>query len=207
MSDEHNNSDRPDRRAADDATFDQYRAELEKAERKVAGEFDPGARGIVVAVGVLLAIGSLILMHAGHANGFDVLVYSAKAQAERITITSRVFVYLLVIFGIGFSVLALLTRRWVVAWIALCGNLVAVVAGMLAWWSRNTPGVGGVLPPSGVGIGLMLGWLAVFVLSFHWARLVWARSNYQLALEQQRRAEAAEREEAERELHRRTSNG
>lgn len=193
-------SDQP---SSDDPTFDAFRGDLEKAERKVAGEFDPGARGIVVAVAVLVAIGSLMLAHAGRANGFDVLTFSSAAQAERITITSRVFVYFVAIFGVGFSTLALLTRRWVIAWVALCGNLIAVVAGLLAWWSRNTPGVGGITPPSGVGIGLVLGWLAVMVLSFHWARLVWARSNYQLALEAERRAEAAEREEGIRDLQRR----
>lgn len=191
----------------DRTDFEQFHDDLQKAERKVAGEFDPGARGVVVAVAVLVAIGSLLLMHAGRANGFDVLTYSSAAQAERITITSRVFVYFVAIFGIGFSALALLTRRWAIAWVALCGNLIAVVAGLLAWWSRNTPGVGGINPPSGVGIGLALGWLAVIVLSFHWARLVWARSNYQLALEAERRAQAAEHEDAVRELQRRKNTG
>ncbi|NMN99910.1 hypothetical protein HH308_01620 [Gordonia sp. TBRC 11910] len=189
-----------------DDQFEQFHDDLAKAERKVAGEFDPGARGVVVAVGVLVAIASLLLAHAGKANGFDVLTFSHAAQAERITITSRVFVYFVAIFGIGFSTLALLTRRWAIAWIALCGNLIAVVAGLLAWWSRNTPGVGGVQPPSGVGIGLIAGWFAVILLSFHWARLVWARSNYQLALEEQRRIEAAEREKAVRDLQKRKNH-
>lgn len=193
--------------SAENADFEQFHDDLQKAERKVAGEFDPGARGVVVAVAVLVAIGSLMLAHAGRANGFDVLTYSSVAQAERITITSRVFVYFVAIFGVGFSTLALLTRRWAIAWVALCGNLIAVVAGLLAWWSRNTPGVGGINPPSGVGIGLALGWLAVIVLSFHWARLVWARSGYQLALEAERRAQAAQREEAVRELQRRKNTG
>ncbi|GAB17961.1 hypothetical protein GOEFS_042_00520 [Gordonia effusa NBRC 100432] len=188
---------------SDNSDFAEFHDDLEKAERKVAGQFDPGARGVVVAVGVLAAIASLILMHAGKANGFDVLTYSSAAQAERIAITSRIFVYFLVIFGVGFSALALLTRRWAIAWIALCGNLIAVVAGLLSWWTRNTPGVTGETPPSGVGIGLIVGWIAAMVLSFHWARLVWARSSYQLALEAERRAEAAEREEAVRELQRR----
>ena len=185
-----------------EADFGAYANDLRKAERKVAGEIDPGARALVVAVAVMLAMVSLVLPHTGSASGIDVLTASAAAADARITITSKVFVYLLLIFGIGGSVAALLTRRWIIAWIALCGSAVSCVAGMLAWWSRNTPGVGGVTPPSGVGIGLVLGWAAALVLTFHWSRVVWARSTYHLALEEQRRAEAAAREDAARDLQR-----
>lgn len=177
-----------------------YESDLRRAERKVAGEIDPGMRAVVVAVGVLVAMLSMVLPHTGTASGIEVLTFAPDADAERVTITSEVFVYLLAIFGIGVSALALLTRRWLLAWIALCGNAVACVAGMLAWWSRNTPGVGGIEPPSGVGIGLIIGWLAALVLTFHWARVVWARSTYHLALEEERRKEAAARDAVARSL-------
>ncbi|GAC70824.1 Rv2732c family membrane protein [Gordonia soli] len=186
-----------------DAGFGAFEGDLRKAERKVAGEIDPGARAVVVAIAVLVAMASLVLTHTGSASGIDVLTFSSAADAERVTITSRVFVYLLAVFGIGASALALLTRRWIIAWVALCGSAVACVAGMLAWWTRNTPGVGGIQPPSGVGIGLVLGFLASLVLTFHWARVVWARSTYHLALEEERRKEAAAREEAAKSLQRR----
>ena len=45
-----------------------------------------------------------------------------------------------------------------------------------------------------VGIGLVLGWVSVFVLTFHWSRVVWARSSYHLAMEAERRRQAAEQE-------------
>ena len=186
--------------AASSAGLGGYEEDLRRAERKVAGEIDPGARAVVVAVAVLAAMLSLVLPHAGSASGIDVLTNSAHSVAERIAITSKVFVWLLLVFGIGFSTLALLTRRWLISWIALCGSAVSCVAGMLAWWTRNTPGVGGIDPPSGVGIGLILGWVAALVLTFHWSRVVWARSTYHLAVEEERRREAAEREEASRRL-------
>jgi signal transduction histidine kinase len=187
------------------AGFDQFKGDLRKAERKVAGEIDPGARAVVVAVAVLVVILSFVLPHTGSVNGIDVVTFSADAASEKVTITSRVFVFLQLIFGVCFSVLALLTRRWFFAWIALCGSAVSCFAGLLAWWSRNTPGVSGVEPPSGVGIGLIIGWLAMFVITFHWARVVWARTNYQLALEAQRRNEAAAEEERALALQRRTA--
>lgn len=189
-------------KASDDEVFDGFKEDLQKAERKVAGEIDPGARALVVAVAVLVAIFSLILPHTGHASGIDVLMSDSKAHAENIVITSRVFVWLTLVFGIGFSMLALVTRRWVLAWIALCGSAVGCVAGMLAWWSRNTPGLHGE-PQHGVGAGLIIGWIAMFVITFHWARVVWARTNYHLALEAQRRDEAAAAEERALNLQRR----
>ncbi|MFT4044244.1 MAG: hypothetical protein QM673_13895 [Gordonia sp. (in: high G+C Gram-positive bacteria)] len=198
---------RDDEPAGVNAGFSQYADDLRKAERKVAGEIDPGARAVVVAIGVVVAMVSLVLAHTGSASGLDVLTFAPAATVERVAITSKVFVYLLVIFGIGASMLALLTRRWIIAWIALCGCAVGCVAGMLAWWTRNTPGVGGVEPPSGVGIGLILGWLALLVLTFHWARVVWARSAYHLALEEERRREAAERDAAARDLQRKAFGG
>jgi hypothetical protein len=209
--DDDRQADRPSdpsaRRESDAGRFAEYEGDLRKAERKVAGEIDPGMRAVVVAVAVLVAMLSLVLPHTGTATGIEVLTFAPDSVAERVTITSKVFVYLVAIFGIGASVLALLTRRWILAWIALCGNAIACVAGMLAWWSRNTPGVGGVQPPSGVGIGLIVGWLAVLVLTFHWARVVWARSTYQLALEEERRKEAAAREDLARSLQHKPDQG
>ena len=42
--------------------------------------------------------------------------------------------------------------------------------------------------------GLLLGWLTVILLTFHWARVVWTRTAVQLAAEEQRRVAAAERQ-------------
>lgn len=67
------------------------------------------------------------------------------------------------------------------------------------------PGVDGIAPPHGVGVGLVLGWFALLVITFHWARVVWARTNYQLALEEGRRREATEAEDRARALQRRAS--
>lgn len=195
--------------AADREALRAYESDLRKAERKVAGEIDPGARAIVVAVGVIVAMVSLILPHAGDATGLDVLSMSTRAHDQRIALPSQIFVWLLVIFGIGFSMLALVTRRWVLAWIALCGCSVATVAGLLAIWTRDTEteGVNGLTPPSGPGWGLVLGWIVMIVLAFHWARVVWSRSTYQLALEQERREQAAIAEQFNRALRQRQESG
>ena len=165
-----------------------YRSEIEAAERKVAGEIQPGARALVVAILVFVLLVSLILPHTGAARGVDVLMGDRQALSVGIALPSRLFTWLALVFGVGFSMLALLTRRWVLAWVALAGSALSSAVGLLAVWSRQTAAHG----HPGPGIGLFLGWLAVILLTFHWARVVWTRTAVQLAAEEQRRIAAAE---------------
>lgn len=167
--------------------FEAYRADLEAAERRVAGEIEPGARAMVVAILVFVLVVSFILPHTGAARGVDVLMGDDKAISAGIALPSRIFCWLALVFGVGFSMLALLTRRWTVAWIALAGSAVGSAIGMLAVWSRQTATNG----YPGPGIGLILGWVTLLLLAFHWARVVWTRTALQLAAEAQRREEAA----------------
>lgn len=170
--------------------FEAYKADLEAAERRVAGEIEPGARALVVSILVFVLLVSLLLPHTGGARGIDVLMGNDKAISVGIALPSRVFSWLALVFGVGFSMLALLTRRWVLAWIALAGSGLASAVGMLAVWSRQTATHG----HPGPGIGLILGWITVFLLTFHWARVVWTRTAVQMAAEEQRRREAAEQQ-------------
>ena len=170
--------------------FEAYRADLEAAERRVAGEIDPGARALVVAILVFVLVVSFILPHTGAARGVDILMGDDKAIAAGVALPHRVFCWLALVFGVGFSMLALLTRRWTVAWIALAGSAVSSAIGLLAVWSRQTAAVG----HPGPGVGLILGWITVIMLAFHWARVVWTRTAVQLAAEAQRRQDAVGRE-------------
>lgn len=170
--------------------FEAYRADLEAAERRVAGEIDPGGRGLVVAIGVFVLLASFLLPHTGAVRGWDVLFAANGAEQAHVTLPSRLFMWLALVFGVGFSMLALLTRRWAVAWVALAGSAVASAAGLLAVWSRQTV----VQGHPGPGIGLILAWITLIVLTFHWARLVWSRTALQLAAEEQRRRGTAQRQ-------------
>ena len=172
------------------ADFDDFKGDLEDAERRVAREIDPGARALVVAILVFVILLSFVLPHTGSARGLDVLVGSDAAIREAIALPSRVFTWLVVVFSVGFSSLAQLTRRWGLARNALAGSAVACPLGMLAVWSRQTVAE----PHPGPGIGLIIAWLAVILLSFHWARVVWSRTAVQLAAEEERRRLAVERQ-------------
>jgi hypothetical protein len=173
-----------------DPDFDDFKGDIEDAERRVAREIDPGARAMVVAILVFVILVSFVLPHTGGARGLDVLVGDDAAIQAAIALPSRVFVWLVLVFSVGFSILALLTRRWALAWIALAGSAVACPLGMLAVWSRQT--VAASHP--GPGIGLIVAWIAVILLTFHWARVVWSRTAVQLAAEEERRRYVAERQ-------------
>jgi hypothetical protein len=191
MSDEHDQHDHHDEHGEhDDADFDAFRAEIEAAERRVAREIDPGPRGFVVAILVFVLLVSFILPHTGHVRGWDVLFGSHGAGAAAIALPHRVFTWLALVFGVGFSMLALMTRRWALAWIALAGSSLACAAGLLAVWSRQTVAAG----HPGPGVGLIVAWITVILLTFHWARVVWSRTVVQLAAEEQRRRVVAQRQ-------------
>ncbi|WP_442790664.1 Rv2732c family membrane protein [Nocardia sp. NBC_01329] len=182
---------------ADTEQFEEFREDLDAVERRIAGEIDPGVRAMVVAVAVFALLVSLVLPHAGSARGFDVLLGSEAATAEHIGLPSRIFVWFVLVFGIGFSLLALMTRRWVLAWIAVAGSAIASAFGVFSIWHRQTPGLNNYVG-AGPGIGLMLGTLAIMVLTFHWVKVVWSRTSLQLAAEEQRRIAAARDEERQR---------
>src|SRR5262249_60307283 len=92
--------------------------------------------------------------------------------------------------GVGSRMLALWTRRGAVAWVALAGSALACGAGLLAVWSRQTVAAG----HPGPGVGLIVAWITVILLTFHWTRVVWSRTIVQLAAEEQRRRIVAQQQ-------------
>ena len=170
--------------------LDALRAEIEAAERRIAREIDPGPRGFVVAILIFVLLGSFILPHTGGVRGWDVLFGTHGAGAAALALPSRVFTWLALVFGVGFSMLALMTRRWAVAWVALAGTSIASVAGLLAIWTRQTVAAG----HPGPGVGLIVAWITIMLLTFHWARVVWSRTIVQLAAEEQRRRVVAQQQ-------------
>jgi hypothetical protein len=174
---------------ANNGDFAEFKGDIEAAERRVAGEIDPGARALVIAVCVFVLLLTFVLPHTGDAKGFNVLAGDDVAIRNGIALPSRVFTWLIVVFSVGFSMLALLTRRWALAWVALAGSTVASFLGLLAVWSRQTAPE----PHPGPGIGLIVAWITVIALTINWARAVWARTALQLAAEEERRRVVAER--------------
>lgn len=151
------------------------RTEVDAAERRVTGTLEPGVRGIVIAGAVLVLIAAMVLPHAGRASGWDVLLFDAAAKAEVVILPMRLFAGGVVLFGVVASAVAVLTRRWVFAWVACLGCGLTSFLGLLAVWSRQTLLVGH--PGGGPGVGLFLAWVLAVVLTYQWIRLVWSRAG------------------------------
>jgi hypothetical protein len=175
---------------ANGGEFDAFKDDIEAVERRVAGEIEPGARALVVSILTFVLLASFILPHTGSVRGWDVLFAGEAAGHAAVSLPSRIFGWLALVFGVGFSMLALATRRWALAWVALAGCALASAAGLLAVWSRQTVAPG----HPGPGFGLVVAWISVILLTFHWARMVWSRTAVQLAAEEQRRRAAAQQQ-------------
>ena len=67
--------------------FESFKGDIEAAERRVAREIDPGARALVIAIGVFVLLLSFVLPHTGGAKGIDVLTggeVAARSTGNRL---------------------------------------------------------------------------------------------------------------------------
>lgn len=169
--------------------FAAYRADLEKTERRISREIDPGLRGFAVIGLIFLLIISLFLSHSGSTSGFDVLANSfgdkdPELAAQRIGIGSYLFVWGVLVLVLVPSVLAVVTRRWVFAVFAEWGGALTAVAGLIAIWLRQSRSKVIAETSDGAGVGLFLGFILVIAVAATWAGMVWKRTAEQLALEE-----------------------
>ena len=79
--------------------FEEFKGDIEAAERRIAREIDPGARALVIAVCVFVLLLTFVLPHTGGARGLDVLLGDEAAIREGISLPSRVFTWLVLVFG------------------------------------------------------------------------------------------------------------
>lgn len=140
-----------------------------------ARALEPGLRGVWMSAGVLVLLVTMLLPHAGSVSGWEVLGDGANTRTEAIALPSRLFVGGTLLFPVIMTALALMARRWALAWVATAGSVLTAAVGLLAVWSRQTQGLGGPLATHGPGIGLLLMWVVTGLIAFHWVRLVWSQ--------------------------------
>lgn len=147
------------------------RRELASIEARVAREVDPRRRGPVISCAVALLLVALLAPQIDGLRAWDVLA----GGRDEVAALTRVFTVFVVVFGIGASGLAALTRRWVIAWVAMAGVTVGTALGLLAYWSQNTARMGVHL--GDVGYGMLTEWAAMALLTVLWIPVVAGRSN------------------------------
>lgn len=144
------------------------REEIDEVERSAARMIEPGTRGFVIAVLVFLLMITQLLPWVGESAGWQVLVYGEDGAIPRLFAATSAG------FGIGASALALITRRWWLAWVCALGSCVASVDGVLAIWSQQSSSAPGQ-PGAGPGLGMILALVVVIVLAANWLRTAWSR--------------------------------
>lgn len=144
---------------------DHLREEIDEVGRRAARTVELGGRAVVVAVAVFVLLVGLVLPWMNGASGLEVLIGTETGKA---TFVPRLFAATSVLFGVLASVLTLITRRWVFAWVGAAGGWFASVDGVLAIWSRQSSG-------TAPGIGMVIAVVAMVTIAVLWFRTAASR--------------------------------
>ena len=147
----------------------EFRRELSKSERELLRRIDPGARALFIASTIVVLALCWLLPWIGGASGWQVLVGQADPALD-VGVLPRLFAMNSTIAGVLLGALALVTRRWALAWVAAMACVIVSFEGVIAIWSRQTA------PQGGPSFGLILAVICVFVLAVQWLKIVWSRS-------------------------------
>ncbi|MEU6127898.1 hypothetical protein ABZ805_01885 [Saccharopolyspora sp. NPDC047091] len=144
------------------------RQERARSERELLRRIDPGSTAVVIAGVILVLVASSLLPWIGDATGLQILLGHAD-PALQVGLLPRLFSINATIVGVLIGSLALVTRRWAVAWVAGMAAIIVSFEGMIAIWSRQTT------PAGGPSWGLVLAALCMVVLAVQWLRVVLTR--------------------------------
>lgn len=142
------------------------REEIDSAGRRASRTVELGGRAVVVAVAVFVLLVGLVLPWMDGASGLEVLI---GQEAGKASMVPRLFAATSVLFGVVTSACALITRRWVFAWVGAAGGWFASVDGLLAIWSRQSSG-------TTPGIGMIIAVAATIAIAIQWFRTAASRT-------------------------------
>jgi len=148
-------------------------AEIDKVGRRVLRRVDPGARAMIVAVGVLVLLVAAMLPWVESATGWQ-LLFGPVPVGVVVGLVPRIFVVSALVFGVLASGLALATRIWGLAWTAASGCGFSTLAAVLAIWSQQSSA--SHMPGPGPGPGLLLAALTMLVLAIQWVKIAFSRA-------------------------------
>jgi hypothetical protein len=143
-------------------------AEIDEVGYRASRTVELGRRGFTIAVFTFVLLICLILPWVGDHAGWQVLAGEGGGIPQLFAATST---------GVGIlaSALALVTRRWWLAWVCAAGGWFASVDGLLAIWSQQSSHASGAAG-GGPGVGLIIAWIAMICLAVQWMRTAFSRS-------------------------------
>ncbi|WP_344128340.1 hypothetical protein [Saccharopolyspora halophila] len=136
----------------------------------ITSRIDPGPKAFVIAIVLLVLVVSSLLPWTAESAGWQVLTGQTD-PSEDVGLLPHLFAINCTIVGLVFGALALMTRFWMLAFVAGLAGVVVAFEGMVAIWSRNTGG------HTGPGIGLVLAVICMVVLAVQWIRILWTRDE------------------------------
>ena len=143
-------------------------AEIDEVGDRASRTVELGRRGFTIAVFTFVLLVCLLLPWVGDHAGWQVLAGEGGGIPQLFAVTST---------GVGIvaSALALVTRRWWLAWVCAAGGWFASVDGLLAIWSQQSSHAGGAAG-GGPGYGLIIAWIAMICLAVSWMRTAFSRN-------------------------------
>ena len=143
-------------------------AEIDEVGDRASRTVELGRRGFTIAVFSFVLLICLLLPWVGDHAGWQVLAGEGGGIPQLFAATST---------GVGIlaSALALVTRRWWLAWVCAAGGWFASVDGLLAIWSQQSSHASGAAG-GGPGYGLIIAWIAMICLAVSWMRTAFSRN-------------------------------
>ncbi len=143
-------------------------AEIDEVGERAARTVELGRRGFTIAVFMFVLLICQLLPWVGEHTGWQVLAGQGGGIPQLFALTSTAI-------GILASALALVTRRWWLAWVCAAGGWFASVDGLLAIWSQQSSSANAAVG-GGPGFGLIVAWIAMVFLAVSWMRTAFSRS-------------------------------
>jgi len=143
-------------------------AEIDEVGDHASRTVELGRRGFTIAVLMFVLLICLLLPWVGEHAGWQVLAGEGGGIPQLFAATSTAV-------GILASALALVTRRWWLAWVCAAGGWFASVDGLLAIWSQQSSHASGAAG-GGPGYGLIIAWIAMICLAVSWMRTAFSRN-------------------------------
>lgn len=168
--------------------------DLKQIEKKLSSRLEPRRRIIRFSLGMGLILCAFFLPYTVNVQGYEVLFYTADAQAKNIMPVERIYVYLTLIAGLLLPLGVIISRHAVLGWVNWVLGGIGTWYFVLAVWMRHTrpqdnfgDGPGMAIYVSGVGIILVF--LAL-------SSILFSKTAQQEEIARVRRAEADRDEEA-----------
>jgi hypothetical protein len=172
-----------DRRVAE--LTEEAGGDLAKAERSAAGTIVLGRVTPWVAIGLVMVFVAIFLPHSGKVFGYDVLLFSQRAEDYVTTMPERIYAWLALVGGVLLPLGTLLSRSSLVAWVNWAVSAVGAFYCVLAIGFRNSRPP--TEPGSGPSIGLFIGGIGLLVIVLALSSRLFRRSAVQSAINVLRR--------------------